>query len=87
MNKNEQLEQQLHSKEEVQKDLQRQIEVLEKEIAKPCQQCSNYESQVVKLQGQLKVREKEEKGCELPTISTLRARADDDSEFQKQTMV
>ncbi len=55
MNQNEKLEQQLENKEEVQKELQRKIEVLEKELTKPCVQCANYESQLVRLQAQLKV--------------------------------
>ena len=55
MSQNEKLEQQIENKEEIQKELQRKIEVLEKDLAKPCAQCANYESQVVKLQSQLKV--------------------------------
>ena len=59
MSQNEKLEQQIENKEEIQKELQRKIEVLEKDLAKPCAQCANYESQVVKLQSQLKVRYKD----------------------------
>ncbi|XP_022098875.1 early endosome antigen 1-like, partial [Acanthaster planci] len=48
------LERQLESKDNKQKNLQQKIEVLEQEIAKSCEQCKNYESQVVKLQTQVK---------------------------------
>ncbi|XP_030829452.1 early endosome antigen 1-like [Strongylocentrotus purpuratus] len=50
----EMLEQQIVTRDNVQRDMQQKIEVLEKDLAKECQLCKNYEVQVVKLESKIK---------------------------------